>query len=170
MESNREIWRSIDGYANYEVSSHGRVRNAETERILKPGICVHGYAYVNLCKKGTAKKHKVHQIVAREFLENPLRKPCVDHADCNKLNNNIANLRFATYAENNTNRSKKQNSTSSYKGVCFDKNRNKWIAHVGIIGVTKYLGRFQTEKDAAKAYNEAATHHFGEYAKLNEID
>ena len=32
---NNEVWRAIDGYLNYEVSSHGRVRNSNTGRILK---------------------------------------------------------------------------------------------------------------------------------------
>ena len=33
--TNREKWKSVDGFANYEISSCGRVRNATTERILK---------------------------------------------------------------------------------------------------------------------------------------
>ena len=32
---NQEIWRAINGYINYEVSNHGRVRNSVTGKILK---------------------------------------------------------------------------------------------------------------------------------------
>ena len=33
----QEEWRSISGYANYQVSNIGRVRNIKSGRILKPG-------------------------------------------------------------------------------------------------------------------------------------
>ena len=32
---NIEQWRLIDGYDNYEISSHGRVRNNKTSKIMK---------------------------------------------------------------------------------------------------------------------------------------
>ena len=35
---NIEVWRMIDNYNNYEISSHGRVRNNKTERILISSI------------------------------------------------------------------------------------------------------------------------------------
>ncbi len=58
METNRENWRSVDGHASYEVSTHGRVRNATTEKILKSYIrgCV--YLAVRLYKDGKSKNHK----------------------------------------------------------------------------------------------------------------
>ena len=51
LESNREQWASIDGYRNYEISWWGRVRNIDTDRILKPGTGAGGYANVELSKK-----------------------------------------------------------------------------------------------------------------------
>ena len=30
-----EVWRSIDGYINYQVSNIGRVRNTSTGKMLK---------------------------------------------------------------------------------------------------------------------------------------
>ena len=65
--TNREIWKSIDGYRNYEVSWFGRVRNAKTGRILKPIHGNHGYLVVNLYKKGKSKQNCIHALVAHEW-------------------------------------------------------------------------------------------------------
>ena len=81
--ANREYWKRIDGYANYEVSNFGRVCNATTERILKPRDRS-GYHAVALSKNGKAKNHNIHKLVAHEWLDNPDGKRCVDHVDGNK--------------------------------------------------------------------------------------
>lgn len=168
--TNREIWKSVNGYANYEVSCFGRVRNATTERILKPGLNGPGYLYVNLYKDGKVKNHRIHQLVASEFLDNPLNLKCVDHVDGNKLNNNLDNLRFCSYSQNGANRKKQSNTSSIYKGVDFQKRANKWRASIKIDGKSKTLGHFEDEKEAAKAYNEKAKELFGDFAKLNIIE
>ncbi len=46
IADNIEMWRLINGYDNYEVSSHGRVRNNRTMRILKGGTNHGGYLHV----------------------------------------------------------------------------------------------------------------------------
>ena len=167
--TNREIWRSMDGYANYEVSCFGRVRNAATERILKLQ-CKREYRRVALHKDDKPKQFFVHRLVAREFLDNPQGKSFIDHVDGNKSNNIVENLRWATSSENNRNRMKRQDTSSDFKGVSFAAAKGKWLASIKPYGKSKHLGYFESEKDAAKAYNEAAARYFGEYAKLNEID
>lgn len=68
------------------------------------------------------------------------------------------------------NRNKQKEPTSSvYKGVCWDKNRCKWMSSIKINGKNKYLGRFDSEVDAANAYNIAALELFGEFAQVNVL-
>ena len=103
IPTNREIWKRIDEYANYEVSNFGRVSNATTERILKGSLASHGYLTVGLRKNGKSKTHCIHVLVAREWVENTDTKRCVDHIDGDKTNNNCENLRWATHSENSQN-------------------------------------------------------------------
>lgn len=167
---NVETLKIVDGYFGYSVSNFGNVFNNKTNRKLKSFICGRYYA-VTLYKDGLGKTYNIHKLVAIAFLENPKNKPCVDHIDNNKLNNNLSNLRYATHFENNRNAKKTTKETSSiYKGVSFNKNIKKYQAQIGRNGKNMYLGIFDNEKEAAKSYNKKAIELFGEFAHLNIIE
>lgn len=91
----------------------------------------------------------------------------VDHKDGNKLNNRKNNLRIATVSQNNSNRQLLPTSTSGYKGVTYDPNREKWIAQIRNNGKRTFLGRFSTKEDAAKAYDDAAKELHGDFSSFN---
>lgn len=93
----------------------------------------------------------------------------VEHRDEHGLNNRRMNLRPATRSLNGANRGLPANNTSGYKGVSYRPDRDKWFAKIEVNKQQKYLGSFSTAEDAARAYNEAALKHFGEYAQLNHI-
>lgn len=98
----------------------------------------------------------------------------IDHIDRNRLNNHKYNLRLATPAQNLQNRDKfktygQQITTSKYKGVTYLWNNNCWKSQIGYKGNVVYLGCYDTEIEAALAYNYAASILFGEFAKLNDI-
>lgn len=61
----------------------------------------------------------------------------------------------------------KRGQTSQFRGVMWDKHRHKWIAQISIDDVTRRIGRFDDEVDAAKAYDEAARRFHGEVARVN---
>ena len=167
--TNREKWKSVNGFANYEISNCGRVRNATTERMLKSSDDGYGYLKINLQKEGKSCTMKIHRLVAEAFVDNPEGKRCVDHIDSNRKNNNCENLRPATHAENNRNRSKRANASSSYYGVSWVKNREKWKAQISINGTVVNLGSFVEEKEAAAVFNAAALVHYKKFAKLNDL-
>ena len=167
IADNIEHWALIDGYDNYEISSFGRVRNNITSKIMKQYIR-YGYLSVGLNKDGKGEKLYIHRLVAFAFIPNPENKLCVDHIDCNKENNHISNLRWATYQENSMNSQKTTKTTlSKYKGVSFDKRYNKWRARLTFNNKTIHIGYYDNEEDAAKAYDVKASELFGQYAKLN---
>lgn len=95
----------------------------------------------------------------------------VDHINGDKLDNRRENLRAVTKSQNNMNQSQqKKQKHSKYKGVSWDKSRNKWMAYCKKDGKMNYLGRFTDENEAALAYNNKASELFGEFAKLNEVE
>ncbi|MGA2914516.1 MAG: AP2 domain-containing protein [Sedimentisphaerales bacterium] len=92
----------------------------------------------------------------------------VDHDNHNGLDNRKANLRLATPAQNSRNRLKGKRKTSSrYKGVYLVKSINKWRADIYHNNQAIYLGHFENEINAAKAYDKAAIIYHGDFASLN---
>ena len=109
----KEIWKTIPNFEGiYEVSNFGNVRSLKRKvqglndinqmfkgKVLKPGIN-RGYKRVTLSKANKLKKFSIHRLVASVFLDNKFNKPCVNHIDGNKSNNNLLNLEWCTYSEN----------------------------------------------------------------------
>ena len=95
--TDEEIWKEIQGFEGlYEVSSHGRVRNLRTGRILGDRYDGAGYKAVLL----DGKNYYIHRLVALAFLDNPNNLPQVNHIDEVKTNNNVENLEWVTASEN----------------------------------------------------------------------
>lgn len=163
-----EIWKDVRGYEEcYEVSNLGRVRTKKRILIRSNGrkftveplirsihVGTSGYYSVNLRKNGKRHQKRVHILVAESFLNHVTcgYDLVVDHIDNNKLNNNVNNLQIITQRENS---SKDKKGTSAYTGVCWHKIRCKWMSSITVKGRTVYLGYFDNEIDAHKAYQEA---------------
>jgi len=90
----------------------------------------------------------------------------VDHRNHNGLDCQRENLRRCVRGEN-TGNLRKYRGSSQYKGVSWDKRDKRWRAVVRVHGVTKHLGRFTEEADAARAYDAAARAAFGEFCYAN---
>ncbi len=87
----------------------------------------------------------------------------------NGLDNRRCNLRVCTDFENKGNRAVKPHGKSLYKGVFAHSRPGKWQAKIKKEGAVHHLGTFTDPESAARAYNEAASELFGEFARLNEI-
>ena len=165
-----EIYKKIDDYDNYEVSNMGNVRNTNTNRILKPRKDC-GYFRVGLYKNNIRKPFPIHRLVGFAFIPNPENLPCIDHIDRDRTNNSISNLRWISKSNNCRNRTKLQNSSSKYIGVCFDKREGKYKAQIRINNKNKHIGYYETEDDAGKAFdNYIKEHNLTEFYSLNFPD
>ena len=94
-----EVWKRIKGY-HYSVSNTGKVRNDETKKILKPLLRNKYFTVVLSDGCGLQKPFRLHRLVAEAFVENPQKKPQVNHKDENKINNVAENLEWVTAKEN----------------------------------------------------------------------
>jgi len=124
-----------------------------------------GYAERTQHVKNGKKKHiKMHRLImdTQEDMD-------VDHIDNDGINNTKENLRNCTRQQNLMNKSKQSNGKSIFKGVYWEKGLNKWRSRIKANNKHIHLGVFLKEKEAAKAYNEAAKKHFGEFAYINNI-
>lgn len=82
----------------------------------------------------------------------------------NKLDNRIANLRWATPGQNAANM-RRPYGISRFKGV--HPWQGRWRAMIRERGKTRHIGMYDTEEDAAIAYDERARIVFGQFAATN---
>ena len=126
-----EIFKDIKGYDGlYQVSNLGKIKSLNynrtgKEKLLKQNINSNNYFKITLSKNNVRKNYCTHVLVAKTFIENPNRLPCINHIDGNKQNNHIDNLEWVTYKQN-TEHAYKRNLMKHFKVkvIQYDKNMN----------------------------------------------
>lgn len=110
-----ETWKSLDslGFPKYSISSHGKVTNTTTGKIIKPTIRESGYHRIAIIDtNGKRLTLTVHKLVATLFIgPPPSNQHTIDHIDRDTTNNYYGNLRWATNEEQVINRSNKGSTT-----------------------------------------------------------
>ena len=91
----------------------------------------------------------------------------VDHINGQGTDNRQKNLRLATSMQNAWNRDRNKNNTTGYKGVTFEKGRNKFRAQITVHGKSINLGRYDKPIDAALVYDQAVRQFHGQYGCTN---
>ena len=104
------------------------------------------------------------------YIMNAEKGVLINHINLDTLDNTRGNLRIVTHSQVGMAARGRRNVSSKYKGVSFSNCRGKWCAAIGKDSQKFFLGRFDNEVDAAKAYNNAAIELFGEFACLNDLD
>jgi len=148
-------WKSVDGFGiKYLVSNTGLIYNRETLTYVKQHKSKSGYINCNL----NDRYQLVHRIIAKAFIPNPENKAEVNHINGKKDDNRIENLEWATHQENvkhsfeilgrKSNFFGKKGRYGKQKGYSYCKHRNKYISQATVDGKTKYLGAFDTAKEA----------------------
>jgi hypothetical protein len=94
-------------------------------------------------------------------------KGMIDHVNRNGLDNRKSNLRITKNPLNSYNKKHMSNNKSGYRGVCWSKPHNQWVARVGFHGKSIFCGRFKDLISAAKSYDRKAIILWKENAILN---
>jgi hypothetical protein len=115
-----------------------------------------GYIHIGINKK----KYRLHRLIYKYHNEDwditdISLNNLIDHKDINKTNNKIENLRILNHSQNQRNIKKRENCSSKYMGVSWNKQKNKWTAQIQINNKVKNLGYFDNEEEAREAYQIA---------------
>ena len=134
-----EIWKKIEDYENYEVSTFGNVRNIKTNNLLRLSKKGNYYSIGLTNKNKNRKSFRVHRLVCMTFIPNPDNKTEVNHKDKNGLNNNVINLEWNSHQENCIHRS---------KGIKICNNRNIKVHKLNL--ENKIIDTYNSMEEAAK--------------------
>lgn len=139
------------------------------------------YAQVRRHRHGTvyairrATRELLHRVILERKLGHSLSQAMfTDHVNGNGLDNRRENLRPATQSQNLANSRMhlthgKRPKSSKYRGVCWARDKGKWIANISKDGRVVHIGHFEDETEAARAFDQAARELHGEFAVLNGI-
>ena len=140
------VWRKMLSHQNRTGTQAGTRRN--------------GYISISI----GGRLYQAHRL-AWLYVNGEFPATSLDHINCVKDDNRIANLRPATMSQNLANTKAPVNNTSGVKGVYWDRRTNRWRAQISVDQRRRTLGRFETIGEAAQAYAAAAAAAFGEYAR-----
>lgn len=119
-------------------------------------------------RRETLENGKRRVIYIHRDLLNPPDNLVVDHINGNAMDKRRGNLRICTHSQNSMNKRKPINSkNSSFKGIL--PQNGKYTVIIKREGKAYCGGTYETEIEAAIAYNQKAKELFGDFARLNEI-
>lgn len=121
-----------------------------------------GYVTGAFRDQGRKTTKPIHRVIMQ-----PTGDAVVDHINGNRLDNRRCNLRICTHKQNMRNRRPNRGKDHGYKGIYRRPGESRWHAQINLDGKFVRIGTFDDPQSAAVAYDRAATHHFGEYARLN---
>ena len=106
---------------------------------------------------------KAHRVIwALHYGEWPSQE--IDHANGNRGDNRISNLRLSSRHQNCQNTSSRQGASSRFLGVSLHKSSGRWQASCRVNGKPHYIGLFDREDDAAAAYVQKSKELYGQFA------
>ncbi|WP_368859199.1 HNH endonuclease [Cohnella sp. GbtcB17] len=155
--------------AKYIQLTQGRVAIVDDEDfkwLSQFSWCYHqsGYAMRGARVNGRNQTYRMH----RQIMDAQAGTE-IDHINGNRLDNRKSNLRVTDRQQNSFNTRSRKGSLSNYKGVGWFARDGKWRARIMLDRKEIHLGLFDTEHEAAEAYNREAVRLFGQYAKLNQL-
>lgn len=124
--------------------------------------------YLSSSRYAISRVSKSEQIFLHRLIVNTSPELSVDHIDGNTLNNRRENLRPCTHQENLKNTKVRTDNTSGYKGVSYNRRRNRWYSRIFVNGTEKFLGSFLSKQEAIEVRRAAEEKYFGEFRRKNK--
>lgn len=118
-------------------------------------------------RKSNTKNGKRYLILMHRIIAGTPDGMDTDHINGDTLDNRDENLRTCNPSQNQANQRKKTSHSSRFKGVDYCKHRGKWRARIRYKKKLSHIGLFDSEVDAARAYDAKARELQGEYAATN---
>lgn len=152
-----EIWKDIEDYPNYQVSSMGRVKvinyqHTDKEKILTPVPRRRGYLGIRLTKDNKRKIFQIHRLVAVAFIPNPNNLPQVNHVDEDKTNNCVDNLEWCDAKYNNAYGTRIERISNTLKGHNVSEETKKKISN----SLSKPILQFDTKENFITKWKSAS--------------
>lgn len=142
-----EEWKEfID---DYEVSNKGDIRSRKCGRCKQYATRIDTAGYeafsITIAKKSV--NFLVHRVVAKAFIDNPENKRTVNHKDGDKLNNDVSNLEWASYSENN------QHAIDTNLRVSGEKHHKAKLTEDNVIEIRALIEAGFSLSDIARTFN-----------------
>lgn len=118
----------VIGYEGlYKINKNGDVWSSRYKKFMSATLTGRDennlYYRLGLRKDGKSNPYYIHQLLGKNFLENPNNYTQIDHIDGVKTNNNLDNLRWCSWELNQQNKPKMSKNKSGYKNISSSTNK-----------------------------------------------
>lgn len=142
-----DVFEYVEGKIFWKDSGKGRKSGAEF------GCICNTWGYVIGTLRGrTVRAHRLIWEMHNGPIPNGMQ---IDHINHIRHDNRIENLRLVSNQENSKNNSMRKNNTSGVTGVCWNKQKGKWMAKIKVDYKTINLGLYSDIEKAVEARKQA---------------
>ena len=125
------------------------------------------YLYANCIRNGKRTTIKMHRLIMDVLDDNEW---LIDHIKHITYDNRKSQLRLVTNSQNGMNTKLSSNNTTGYKGVTWDKERQKWVVYIKLDNKHIYIGRFDEIEEADSARRKAELKYHAEYNYIDSMN